>query len=578
MKKVLSVGLVVFLGIGFALPAGTCTTILVTKGASSDGSVFVSHSDDDELGDQRLIYVPAMDHPAGSKRAVYYDWASMGYKTEYSPIGIRYVGEARGPGYIDKSLPQSEPLGYIPQVAHTYAYFDGNYAIMNEHQLMMGECTNGAKVFPEPEPGKRIMYSAELSRIAMERCKTAREAVKLMGEMIETYGYYGTGETLLVGDPNEGWVFEMCGYDKNASDGLWVAQRVPDGTVFAAANEFRIREVDPDNPNILHATKLFQICEEQGWWNPKMDKLDWLKAVSLGEYNHPYYSLRRVWSIFSRLQPSAKFSPWVEGGFTKAYPFSVKPDQKLAVEDVMALHRNVYEGTQFDQTKGPAAGPFGTPTRYFGPYDGAGFDIADPKRKMWGSWERPISVYYCGYLFVNQGRSWLPDPIGGICWYGPDKPDTTCFVPFHAGMTNLPMAYQHGRTDTFDRKSAWWAFNFVANWAELNYEPIHKEIFAKQQEYESKEIAILEAVETAALQLYKKDPELAREYLTNFGIGNAERIVEEWWTFSELLIAKYDDGFIEEPGKEPVETGYPEWWLKQVGYADGPITYERPTK
>ncbi|MEE8637584.1 MAG: C69 family dipeptidase, partial [Candidatus Margulisiibacteriota bacterium] len=416
-------------------PLFACTTMIVGKDASKDGSVLVAHSDDDELQDQRIIYVPAMDHPTGSKRPVYYDPSCFGGSN------IRYVGTSRGPGYDDPSLPPTKPLGYIDQVPHTYAYFDGNYAIMNEHQLVFGECTNGAKFQPKPEAGKRIFYSAELSRVAAERCTTAREAITLMGSLIEDHGYYGTGETLLVADPKEAWVFEMCAVPGRTA-GLWIAKRVPDDHVFAAANEFRIRDVVENDPDLIYTQDLFKIVEEVGWWKPldgargepEQGKLDWLRAVSLGEYNHPYYSLRRVWRIFDRVKPSAKFSPWVKDGFTKDYPFSVKPDKKLSVRDVFSLYRDQYEGTQFDMTRGMAAGPFGTPERYFGPYDGSSPDVASPGRKMIGAWERPISVHYAGYTFVNQVRGWLPDPIGGVCWLGPDKSAASCFVPFYAGV------------------------------------------------------------------------------------------------------------------------------------------------
>ncbi len=184
-----------------------CTTMIITKCASSDGSVFVAHSDDSEMFDNRLVYVPAADHKPGSMRPVYYDAASLGNRPEFN-AGVlrRYIGKERSHVYNDPDQPQSIPLGFIPQVAHTYAYFDGSYGIMNEHQLMFGEATNGAKITAEPKPGKLIFYSAELSRVALERTKTAREAIKLIGELIETYGYYGTGETLPVADKHEGWV------------------------------------------------------------------------------------------------------------------------------------------------------------------------------------------------------------------------------------------------------------------------------------------------------------------------------------------------------------------------------------
>ncbi|MBU0672754.1 MAG: C69 family dipeptidase [Candidatus Margulisbacteria bacterium] len=543
-----------------------CTTMIVGKGATVDGSIIVAHSDDDELMDQRIVYVPAMDHAPGSKRPVYYDPDAFGGKN------VRYVGSSRGPGYVDPSRPASKPLGYIPQISHTYAYFDGNYGIINEHQLAFGECTNGAKFQPKQEPGKRIFYSAELSRVALERCATARQAIKLMGQLMEDYGYYGTGETLLVGDTMEAWVLEMCAVP-NRKAGLWVAKRVPDDQVFAAANEFRIREIDPNDPNLMYTKDLFKVCEGLGWWRPAEGKLDWLKTVSLGEYNHPYYSLRRVWRIFSRIKPSANFSPWVENGLTNAYPFSIKPDKKLSARDVMDLYRDHYEGTEFDMTKGMAAGPFGSPERYFGPYDGKSPDVASPGRKMEGAWERPISVHYAGYTFVNQARGWLPDPIGGICWFAPDKAATSCFVPFYAGATDLPSVYQTGDTDKFDRQTAWWAFNFVSNWANLKYSYMIKDIVAKQQQLEAVEFTNLPKVDQQALALYKNDPKAAKQYLTKYLTDNANKVVKEWWALGDYLIAKYDDGYVNKP-KMAEDVGYPNWWLDQVGYADGPTTYK----
>ncbi|MBG0778731.1 MAG: C69 family dipeptidase, partial [Desulfotignum balticum] len=197
--------------LGVSSPAYNCTTTITGRDASADGSVMVSHTDDG-MGDARVVYVPAMDHPEGSLRPVFYDNAAMGYLPQWGGSQThRLVTDTRGPGYRVNNETPSVPLGYIPQVAHTYAYIDANYGIMNEHQVSIGECTDKAKVHPMPEPGKRIFYSSELSRVALERSRTAREAVKLMGELIDTYGYYGTGETLLVADPQEGWVFEMAG-------------------------------------------------------------------------------------------------------------------------------------------------------------------------------------------------------------------------------------------------------------------------------------------------------------------------------------------------------------------------------
>ncbi len=553
-----------------------CTTILVTPGATADGSLIVTHSDDNELMDQRIVYVPAVDHEPGSQRPVYCSACAMGEYKEYNSFFYpRLVAPERAPGYDTPEYPVSKPLGYIPQVEHTYAYIDGSYGIMNEHQLMIGECTNGAKIMPEPEPGKRIFYSAELSRVALERCVTAREAVELMGELIDTYGYYGTGETLLVGDPNEGWVFEMCGDDTEGVGGLWVAQRVPDGELFVAANEFRIREIDPDNPDQIFTENIYKAAEAHGWWKPEDGQLDWLEAVSLGEGLHPYATLRRVWRVLSLAAPSSNLDPWVEDGYTKEYPFSIKPDKPLGVREVMALHRDHYEGTAFDLTKGLAAGPYGCPDRHRGPYDSEG-DVANPSRKLEGAWERPLSVEFCGFLYVNQGRDWLPDPIGGVCWMGMDKPTETCFVPFYCGVNSLPSVYEVTNTDKFDRESAWWAFNFVANWAELKYSYISKDIRDKRDPIEIAELEQIKINDTKAVELYETSPEAAREFLTEYCTTNAEKVVKDWWAFADELIVKYDDGFVATPEDRANTVGYPKEWRDAVGYPDGPTTYEEP--
>ncbi|MBU1910604.1 MAG: C69 family dipeptidase, partial [Verrucomicrobia bacterium] len=512
-----TVGWFVLMSCGMAM---ACTTTIVTPGASESGSMFVTHSDDGHLSDARLMYVPAADHPAGSERPVYYDACSIGELEQYASFMYsRYTGKSRGPDYEAPGLPQTEPIGFIPQVEHTYAYFDGNYGIMNEHQLMFGECTDGSKTDGTLPGPNRLFYSAELARVALERCTKAVDAVKLIGELIDTYGYYGTGETLPVADPKEAWVIEMVPGPGDVP-GLWVAQKVPDGEVFVAANELRIRDIDPENPDQMFSTHLFSTATAQGWWKPEDGKLDWLETVSLGEYNHPYYSLRRVWRLMTRLAPSHLFSPWVEDGYTRAYPFTIKPDKKLTREEVMALHRDHYEGTEFDLTKGGAAGPFSCPYRYLGDYD-AGGDVADPTKKRDGAWERALSVYYCTYVFVCEGRQNLPDPIGGILWFGNGKPLETCFTPFYAGITAIAQPYKTCDPRMFTRDSAFWVFNFVENWAALNYVAIHADIVSKRETLEKEAFEAIVAADAEALKLYQEDPDKARAWLTEFCMNMA---------------------------------------------------------
>ncbi len=574
MKKALK--LLTFIILLGSIPILACTTMIITKGATKDGSVFIAHSDDSEMFDNRLVHVPAADHKPGSMRPVYYDAASLGSRAEYNANTLRrYTGTHRGEIYIDNTMPQSIPLGFIPQVAHTYAYFDGSYGMMNEHQLMFGEATNAAKLTVEPKPGKLIFYSAELSRVALERTKTAREAIKLIGHLIETYGYYGTGETLPVADKNEGWVIEIAP-SPEGKGGLWVAKRIPDGEIFVSANEFRIREIDTNDPDILYSKDLHKIIKEHGWWDPKKGKLDWLKAVSSGgEALHPYATLRRIWRLQSKIAPSLKLSPWVKDGFTRQYPFSIKPDKKMEVLDVINLYRDYYQGTQFDQSRGITAGPFGNPYRYQ-VHAHASDGTAEGNAKLKGAWERTLSIYRSGYTFVLQARDWLPDPIGGVLWFGPDEAMSTVITPFYVGVDSIAKPYYTGFSDKFDQDSAWWAFNFVANWAVLKYSYIIKDIKQKQSELELEEIESLKVMDQEALKVYKEDPVKARKMLTEYSKTQANKVVKEWWELAWKLVAKYSDGYVNEPDKMAQEVGYPEEWYKRSEWKNGPIKYERP--
>ncbi len=575
-KNIMALILVVTLV--FPPAALACTTILVGKNASADGSVMVSHSDDG-LGDGRLVYVPAMDHPPGALRPVYYAHCALGYIPQWGASeSQRLVTGERGPGYNTFGVPPSVPIGYIPQVAHTYAYFDANYGIMNEHQLSIGECTDLAKVDPLPEPGKRLFYSAELSRVALERCKTAREAVLLMGQLIEQYGYYGTGETLLVADPNEGWVMEMCGYDLNGTGGVWAAQRVPDSDVFVASNQFRIRDIRENADDMMYSKNIFDIAKEKGWWKPQKGPLDWTAVYGNGEFHHPYYSLRRVWRAQSLLAPSLNLSAWVKGPYTRAYPFSIKPDQKVTVENIFTIHRDNYEGTEFDLTKGLAAGPFGNPNRF----EGQAESVAGKEGQLTplkGAFERPLNIYRCVYAYVNQSRSWLPDAIGGVTWFGPDRPATAVLMPFYSGATNLPEPIQRGDLLTFDRQSMWTAFNYVANYAMLKYSYMIKDIQAVRDRFEAQSFGTQAGREADALGLWKNGDEAgSRALLTRYSEENALAVLNAWWTLSEKLYIKYNDGYLNTREGVAQQVFYPAWWLRQVGYESGPASYQKPVK
>ena len=525
-----------------------CTTVIVTKGASVDGSVMTSHSCDCGECDFRYVYIPAADFEAGSKRPVY----------PFHEPYPRYVGKDMGPTYDDPNFAPYEPLGYIDQVEHTFAYYEAAYGVINEHQVAIGECTCSAKVYAQPVAGECIFDIAALSKVALERCTTARDAVQLMGDLAVEYGYYGWGETLTVTDPNEAWVFEVCASpDKKSA--LWAAKKVPDGEVFVEANIFRIRELDPENPDIMFSPNLIEVATEAGWYDPSTGPIDWMATVSTGEYSQPYYSLRRIWRVLDRVAPSKEFSPWVEDGFTTDYPFSVVPDEKLSVADVISLFRDFYEGTEFDLTEGLAAGPFGNPNRYSG-----------SSKLIKGSWERAISIFRCDYVFVTQARNWLPDPIGGVVWFGAAAPHESILVPLYCGINDVPYAFDHGNLHEFDADVAGWAMNFMGNWAELKFSYMYPEIQALQQEIEGKLFAVQPAIEAAAAQLYEVDPELCKEFLTDYVANVTNRVMEDVWDFNRYLITKYRDGYINVPNVGS-SAGYPDWWLDAVGYDEGHI-------
>lgn len=539
-----------------------CTTFIITKGASKDGSVLVGHTDDDEEGDQRIVYVPAQDHDRGTLRAIHREY------TNYP----RYVGKERSEAYDVKDQPLSEPVGYIEEVGHTYAYFDGNYGIINEHQLAVGECTNSSYFYYDYDKQERIMGISELSRIALERCKKAKDAVLLVGSIAEKYGYYGWGETLLFGDTEEGWVFEIsCSPDGKGA--IWVAKKVFDGEIFVAANQFRIQDVSKDDPDMLYSKDLFSVAEKMGWCRNEASSFNWLKAVCPGEFDHPYYSLRRVWRFFSLAAPSKNLSPWVADAYTQDYPFSIKPDEPITLKQAFSLFRDHYEGTEFDLTKGRASGAYGSPNRYLGNYDRVDFPNKQKERRK-GAWERPISIYYTGYSYITQSRGWLPNSIGGIAWIGYDEPYLTCYMPFYCGVFNLPDSFEIGNPQKYDDNFAWWPFNLVANWIAPIYNQALGMVLELQESLEQEQFKLIDDVEKQALEIGKKDNFQARRFITRFCLNNADHVIKSWKELFKVLIAKYNDGYVNIP-KIAEMVGYPDWYLKMVDYSQGPTSYKK---
>ena len=553
-----------------------CTTMILTPGATANGAMVVTHSGDDDLGDQRVIAVPANPDPGPTRPVL--------------PRGENYPRintMDRGPSYHVPEFPLSVPLGEIPQHGPTFAYYDCNYGVMNEHSLLMGECTNGARYTPdavpqnEAGPGRhvRLFYSEELSKVALERCRGAREAVELMGALIDAYGFYSDGETLLVADTHEAWVMEMCALpsEEDWNHSAWIAQRVPDGHVFVAANTFRIREFSADNPDQIFPPDLRDRLSSVGYWDPESGSpCDWYPAVSAGEEHHPYYSLRRVWRVQVRVNPDLGLLPYVEDTYSDYYPFSVPVNRKLTRPEIFGLYRDHYEGTPFDLTKGVAAGPYGDPHRSYGKYDGDGGVGGGPFDKK-GAWERPISVHYQGFTHILESHADWPKETGAVMWFGPDVAYTTVFVPFWAGAGDLPVSFQTGNPRKYDETIAFWIMNFTGTWARLNWQRITEvDIKPLQAEIEARSFERVDALNAG---FCASGPSV--EQAKAVADANAAEILSQWSDLGRTLIAKYSQGFINPPPMDRSDVtaiGYSAEWLDETAYREGPTAYGLPIK
>ncbi|TMW60564.1 hypothetical protein Poli38472_000606 [Pythium oligandrum] len=556
-------------------PSHGCTMIAVGKNATVDGSTLVAHTDDAGGGaaDLRLVRVPAQDHPKGSKRAVY-DFFG-GYP--------RVVTTERGPHYEPNAELQEElmkPLGFIPQVEHTYAYFDQDYGMVNEVQLSIAESTSGARTvgWPSDLPhGKNLFGIAELSKVALERCDSARCAVQTMGDLAVEYGFYSedsgdvnnpgyssSAEALGITDKyGEVWVFHVL-TGKDNSSAVWAARRVPDDEVTVIANGFTIREMDLDDPDaFLASPNVHSLAQEMGWWDPEKDgAFDFTAAYGYRDRDpiRPLYVGRRVWRVFDLLAPSLKLDSRL-GTVTEypTYPFSVKPDKLVSIEKIMSILRDHYEGTEYDMTKGVAAGPFGAPLRWDGENKG-----------VTGGWERPISIYRTIYSFIIQARQDVVDSLGGVLWYGQGTPHGTVYVPFSCRQGSVPESYLMGKQSEFHPNSAWWAFDFVNNWSLLRFDVISQDVRAKIAELQAEAIAERQRVEEHAKSL--NSTQEMDTYMEKENNEFASSVVTRWWQFAWYLVSKFSDGYITtgEKPEEMVTPGYPKWWLELTEYAKWP--------
>jgi dipeptidase len=527
MKSLLGSGVLIsFVFLTIALQAGACTSILVTRGASADGSVMITYHADDAGAYATMWVAPAADHKPG----------------EMIEIGPR----------SDK---EKGPRGKIPQVSHTYQVMSG---LMNEHQLALSETTFGGR-HELDNPDGLIRYPL-MMQLGLQRARTAREAIQVMTQLVAEYGYGDEGESISIADTQEAWILEIVGTGPGGKGAVWAAVRVPDGQISCHANQARIGEIPRDDPaNYLFSENVERFAVERGWYDPKSGQpFRFYEAYCPPTPTTKRMCDARVWSILRRAAPSKHFTPDYHRGKAGStpYPLWVHPDGKLTMADVFALMRDHFEGTEIDMTQGIDAGPFRLPRRWrplTWKVDGVEY-----------AWERPMSTQQTAFSSISQSRSWMPDPVGGLIWFGMDDSYTTCYLPFYCGIDAVPKSFTAGSIQKFSWDSAWWVFNFASNYAYLKYSYMAPEIQAVQQDIESNLLALQPAVEKTAVELSHNNPNLMTRYLTDYSVMHAEQTVERWRALTEHLITKYNDGYIRDAeGKYP-DVGYPEAWLRRV--------------
>lgn len=558
-------------GTGFV---DACTVFIVGKNATTDGSVLVSHSNDGEFKtDPRLVKVSARDWPEGSLRPVF-------FSPEDYP---RYVGTDRGvPEYYPKSNDDTpfRPIGYIPQPVHTFAYLEETYGSVNEHQVAVGESTCSAVFGAVPlgaPNGTALLSIDQLTQIAMERASTALEAVELMGELAEEYGFYGAGEfegtaeSLGVTDQNDAWIFHILP-DPTGRSAIWAAQRVPENGFAVLANMFVIRQVDPkDANNFRMSDSVHSVAQEYNWWSPESGELlDFTKVYSDGEYAHKYYSGRRMWGGY-RLVGHTFPSEYVDLQSDPVYPVYTtlsETDKKVSQQDLFRFHRDTYQGTPFSLTApgNMAAGPFLSPDRW---------KAGPAEEKVAGNWERPIGLYRTSDTYVIQSKA--TNGCGdAVMWFGPASALGTIFTPFVVSMNDIPASFRSGHQLEFSRTAAFWAACVVHNIANLKWSYAVQDVEKLQNKLESASIQMVQSMneycqETNSKRTYDTN-KILPSHVEEVYRRNADQIVEALWKLSDDLLFKYASGFVNEapPGEMSQMVGYPQWWLEAVGYEQGP--------
>ena len=523
-----------------------CTNFLITRGATKDGSTMITYAADSHILYGELYYWPAADYPDGAMLDVV-EWDTGKY------------------------------MGKIPQVKHTYQV-TGN---MNENQVAIGETTFGGRKELATQKDALVDYGS-LIYISLQRSKTAREAITVMTDLVKNFGYASSGESFSISDANEVWILEMIGKGDGQKGAVWVAMRIPDGYISGHANQARITQFPLNDPkNCLYATDVISFAREKGWFEGKNNEFSFSDTYAPVDFSGARFCDARVWSGFNKVNKQMKqYESYAMGKVTydankvatNRMPLWIKPDSLLSLKDVMNMMRDHYEGTELDMTKDPGTGPFGSPYRWR-PMEWKVDSITYVH-------ERAISTQQTGFSFVAQSRPNLPNPIGGILWFGLDDTYLTCYMPIYCGIKQVPNSVKVGDGDmlTWSDNSAFWVFNQVSNQVYTRYSDMIVDLQKVQSQLENKFFNLTPVVDQSALALWNKgEKDLALQYLTDYSVNQVETSVAKWRDLGHFLLIKYKDGnvMVEKDGKfernesgivpaSPLHPAYPDWYYRQI--------------
>ena len=511
-----------------------CTNLIVTKGASADGSVMITYAADSHTRYGAIAFYPAANHQADDLCEVYH--------------------------YENGKL-----LGTIPDVAHTYSVVQ----FMNEHQVAIGETTWGGLDSLSKQPGAILDYGS-LMRIGLQRSKTAREMIKVMTELVAQYGYATSGESFSISDANEAWIMELIGKGRYEKGAVWVARLIPDGYVSGHANQARITTFPLQKTNnwndpkqtVYHSADVISFARKHGFYSDNDASFSFADVYNPLSFGGARFCDARVWSFFRRINKNVressdltayamgKFNRDATGQISNRLPLWVKPDSLVSLRKVMAAMRDHYEDTPMDMRNDPGAGPYKSPYRWR-PME---FTVDSVEYLN----ERAIATQQTGYSFVAQSRGWLPSPIGGIFWFGVDDTDGCVYSPIYCGISRIPESYATGNGSmiSWSETSAFWTFNQVNNWAYTRYSAIHPEIEKYQQEIENRFTTEVSVTDDQAIKLYQENPAEAVDYLTAYSVCTGNKLVSDWKDFYHYLFMKYVDGNIKQTeGRRLIENG-----------------------